>query len=332
MTDNHSRTVALVGCGHWGKNLARNFEALGALHTICDVDAAKNTAFQATYPEVRFESEFSRLLENQDIKQVAIAAPAVLHYDMCKRALLAGKDVYVEKPFCMKVEEAVEIRNLAEKLSRIVMVGHLLQYHPAVCRLQELMRDGVFGKLYRITSNRLNLGKVRTEENALWSLAPHDISVVLSLVGKAAPTSVSAFHKSYLNRGIADCSLVDIEFTGGINAQIQVSWLHPFKEQKLSIIGDAAMAVFDDTLDWSSKLVLRRDYFSQKESASVSILEDEPLRNECRHFIECCKERNKPKTDPCEAIGVLQILETAEQSALKNGLRIDMPTGERDQG
>ncbi len=320
----HERSLALIGCGNWGKNLARNFSALGALHTICEPSDELREHLAGQYPEVTVESDPEAVMDNPAIRQVAIAAPAVLHYKLTRQALLAGKDVYVEKPFALTVSEGEQLQEMARDNDRILMVGHLLQYHPGVCRLQELVAEGAFGKVFRITSNRMNLGKVRTEENAFWSLAPHDISVILSLLPEARPVSVRCMAEAYLREGVADCCLCSIEFSNGVRAQIQVSWLHPFKEHRLSLIGEAAMAVLDDTQDWPDKLTLRRDYFASKVVEPQSLEPVEPLRKECRHFLDCCRDRKSPKTDAAEGLRVLQILEAAQASADAGGQAIEL--------
>lgn len=316
--------VGLIGHGHWGKNLARNFHALGALHTICEADRARHAEIRNLYPTVRVVSDVEELLADGHVSQVAIAAPAVQHYPLAREAILSGRDVFVEKPFCLRAGEGRELKRLAEENSTTLMVGHLLQYHPAICRLQEMVQTGTFGKLYRITSHRLNLGKVRSEENAFWSLAPHDTSVILSLVASARPLSVQSIAETYLQEKISDCSLTSIQFSGGVNAEIQVSWLHPFKEQKLCVIGEKAMAVFDDTEDWRSKLTLRRNYFESPQVEPIPLDPEEPLRRECEHFLDCCKAGAPPKTDAAEGIRVLQILEAAQESADNGGSKINL--------
>lgn len=314
--------LALIGCGYWGRNLARNFHDLGCLHTICEANREVHPQLGEMYPEVLLESDAEAVLANPEIRMVAIAAPAAHHYDLTRTALAAGKDVFVEKPFCLRASEGRKLKDIADKEGRILMVGHLLQYHPAICKLQEMVVAGAFGKLFRITSHRLNLGKVRSEENAFWSLAPHDTSVILSLIADAVPVSVQSIAETYLQPDISDCSLTSILFSNGVTAEIQVSWLHPFKEQKLCVIGERAMAVFDDTQDWRSKLSLRENYFQSRASEFVAIAPEEPLRRECQHFMDCCESRTQPKTDASEGIQVLEILEAAQESADQSGARI----------
>jgi len=322
--------LALIGAGYWGKNLARNFNALGALHTICDNSQSTLDAYGAEYSAVCKRREFSQVLGDGAVSKVAIAAPAALHYDLAKTALLGGKDVYVEKPLCLIAEQGQELVDLAEQKGLVLMVGHLLQYHPCVRKLQDLLAEGELGKLYYVTSNRLNLGKIRSEENALWSFAPHDISVILSLAGNQLPERVSSTGESYLSEGVADTTLTALRFPGGIRAHIFVSWLNPFKEQKLTVVGSDGLAVFDDTRPWNEKLTLHRQYLTwtngqtptptKSKGQAVVVPESEPLRNECVHFLECCRERRKPRTDGQEGLRVLRVLQAAQRSLDKDGV------------
>ena len=316
--------LALIGCGHWGKNLARNFNQLGVLHTLCDLSQLLLDAYTEGYTTVRKTTSPDEILKDKEITKVAIAAPAVHHYGLAKSALLAGKDVFVEKPLCLDVEEGLELVELAEQSGRILMVGHLLQYHPCVQALQELVSQGELGQLYYITSNRLNLGKIRREENALWSFAPHDLSVILSLSGNELPEEVRCFGAAYLHHKVADTTLTTLRFPSALRAHVHVSWLNPFKEQKLTVVGSNGLAVFDDTKAWAEKLVLHRQYMSwangqvptpRKGAAeAVVVPEGEPLANECVHFLECCKQRTTPRTDGREGLRVLRTLHAAQRS------------------
>jgi UDP-2-acetamido-3-amino-2,3-dideoxy-glucuronate N-acetyltransferase len=235
----------------------------------------------------------------------------------------------VEKPLALDSGEGEALADLAESKGLILMVGHLLQYHPCVRKIQQLLASGELGKLQYITSNRLNLGKIRREENALWSFAPHDLSVILSLVGGELPNQVRCIGEAYLNQGVADVTLTTLSFPGGVNAHVHVSWINPFKEQKLTVVGSHAMLVFDDTLSWKEKLVLYRQPLvwsggqvpeAKKSSGElVDVPEEEPLRLECAHFIECCEQRKASVTDGREGLRVLQVLNAAQQSLDKNG-------------
>ncbi|MBN2466017.1 Gfo/Idh/MocA family oxidoreductase, partial [candidate division WOR-3 bacterium] len=237
--------VAVIGTGYWGKNLVRTFDALGVLRTVCDTDQARLDALKTT-SEVKRSCGVDGCLKDPEISAVAIAAPAALHAELVRTSLRAGKDVFVEKPLALTVRDGRELVKLAEDNKRILMVGHILRYHPAVCKLKEMVDGGELGKVEYIYSNRLSIGKLRTEENILWSFAPHDVSVMLGLLGEM-PTAASCQGGDYLSRGICDVTVSQFEFAGGVRAHIFVSWLHPFKEQRLVVVGSDKMAVFDDT-------------------------------------------------------------------------------------
>ena len=320
-----SKFLGVIGCGYWGKNLVRNFSELGVLGFICDVEKTRLESFQAAYP-VPASTDFGEMLAAPDITAVAIAAPAAQHFSLAKRALLAGKDVFVEKPLALKVEEGEELVALAKKLSRILMVGHLLHYHPAVVELRRLIHAGELGRVEYISSSRLNLGKLRTEEDILWSFAPHDISAILHLLNEV-PVQVAAQGASYLNHPISDVTLSILSFASGVKAHIFVSWLHPFKEQKLIIVGDRKMAVFDDT-ESERKLVLyphRIDWVDRvpvafrAEGEVVPLKKEEPLRNECQHFIDSVRDRTRPRTDGENGLSVLRILHACGHSIQEHG-------------
>lgn len=325
----NSRNLALIGAGYWGKNLARNFHQLGVLHTLCDQSQVTLDSYGPEYVGVHKSSSVDSLWTNSEIKSVAVAAPAVMHYQFAKAALLAGKDVFVEKPLCLVAAEAQELIEIATKCGRILMVGHLLQYHPHVQRLRAMVAAGEFGRLHYITSNRLNLGKIRREENALWSFAPHDLSVILSLAGDCLPEEVVCTGGGHVTSGVADTTLTALAFSGGLRAHVYVSWLNPFKEQKLTVVGVKGMAVFDDTRPWNEKLAIYRDYLSwdtrqnpvpnKVQPQYVALPEAEPLRAECQHFIDRCADRTLPRTDGAEGLRVLSVLQAAQASLERHG-------------
>jgi UDP-2-acetamido-3-amino-2,3-dideoxy-glucuronate N-acetyltransferase len=316
--------VAVVGVGYWGKNLVRNFRELGALEALCDADPSAEAICRSSYPAVKFSSDYSKLLADPSIEAVALATPAVTHYDMTKEALQAGKDVLVEKPLAIDVKHGEELVKLAEAKDRILMVGHILRYHPAILRLKQLIQDGALGKINYLYSNRLNIGKIRTEENILWSFAPHDISVMLSLLDEM-PVRVTCQGSAHLNQKVTDVTLSHFEFPSGVQAHIFVSWLHPIKEQRLVVVGSEQMAVFDDTAD--HKLVLyphrvqwkNRIPTAVKAKAEIVGLDDEePLRAECQHFLDCVETRTSPVSNGEEGLRVLRVLDAC-QRALQNG-------------
>lgn len=333
MTTANSCKVCVAGFGHWGKNLVRNFHALNALDAVCETDPGRRQAFTAQYPNVKAPGGWAEVLADAAINAVVIATPAEQHYQMGLSALEAGKDVFVEKPLCLEKEEGERMVETARRLGRILMVGHLLRYHPAVCKIQELLSSGVLGSIEYIYSNRLSMGKIRQEENALWSFAPHDISVILAMVGQM-PVQVSATGGAYLQPNIADITVSNLLFAKGARAHIFVSWLHPYKEQRLVVIGAKQMLVFEDTRP-DHKLVLfdkrvewnaGRIQVGQPQGTDVLFDADEPLRVECRHFLECVTTRRAPTTPGEEGIAVLQVLEACQRSLQMNGEPVQVQT------
>ena len=317
-----SAKVAVIGSGYWGKNLVRNYKQIGALKLICERNETLLQHFKKMYPDVETCVAYNDVLSREDIDAIVIATPAETHYNLAREALLAGKHTYIEKPLALDEENGEELILLARKNKKTLMVGHLLQYHPVFVALKELVRGGDLGRINYIYSNRLNLGKIRREENILWSFAPHDISMILSLAGEE-PVSVFATGGNYLHKRIADVTTTHLEFPSGLKAHIFVSWLHPFKEQKLVIVGDKKMAVFDDTRPWEDKLLLYPHQINWENNAPVpekgdpervDILQDEPLKLECKHFIECIDTGKTPITDGAEGLRVLKILNTAQRS------------------
>jgi predicted dehydrogenase len=247
-------TVGVVGVGGWGKNLARNYSQIpdANLKYLCDLDERKLSVLEGQLQVQRTSMQFDDLLRDPDLDAVVIATSGSTHYELCKKALTAGKDVYVEKPFVQSVEEAEELVFLADKNERILMVGHLLEYHPVVQRLKAMIDSGELGEIRYIYSQRLNLGTVRLDENALWNFAPHDISVILFLLG-ISPTDVSARGQSYLQPGIEDVVFMLLNFGDKAMGHVHVSWLDPHKTRRITIVGSKRMAVFDD-LDPNEKL------------------------------------------------------------------------------
>ncbi len=313
--------VAVAGCGHWGKNLVRNFYQLGALHAICDNNPDTVKSMQKQYGVLALE--WGEILSNNDIKAVVIASPAPFHFNMAQAALNAGKDVYVEKPITLKNEEAQALCDLAKEKNQILMVGHLLQYHPAFIKAKNIVEEGQLGKINYIYSNRMSFGKIRREENVLWSFAPHDVSMILAIAGGDSPTYIDATGSAQTHDIIEDCVLVNMKFDNGISAHINVSWINPFKEQKLVVIGDNGMLVFDDQKDWPEKLMLYPHQIKYEtdvpelmkvEGQGVDLQEGEPLKMECQHFLDSVENRSTPRSDGEEGLRVLDVLNRAEQS------------------
>jgi len=323
--------IGLVGGGSWGRNLIRNFYELGDLSIICDNREELRKVYREKYPEVLFMTDYRELL-NSDVDAIVIATPAKLHYEMAKRAILHDKDVFVEKPLSLNLNDADKLVDCAIINDKILMVGHILQYHPAVMRLRELIDNDDLGIIRYIYSNRLNFGKIRTEENVLWSFAPHDISVILILLNEM-PIYISCAGDSYLqpHEKIADVTITNLFFKSKVHAHIFVSWLHPFKEQKLIVVGSKSMAVFDDmandklvlyhhSIEWQNKVPIVHKVLGK----SIDISELEPLKNECEHFIEVVENRLQPRTNGLEGRRVLQILEKSQESFNKGGEKISV--------
>ncbi len=321
-TITNPKKVAVIGAGYWGKNLVRNFHGLGVLGLIVDPNPTIQERMTQDYPGIRISDSYTEALNDPDIWGVAIATPAETHGVMIQEAVLAGKDVYVEKPLCLSESEGRALIQLAAEKKQILMVGHLLWYHPLLLKLKELVKRGELGRIRYIYSNRLNMGKLRREENVLWSFAPHDVSVILGLL-EEMPETAQAQGGNYLHRQIADVTVSLLSFASGVKAHIFVSWLHPFKEQKLVVVGDRKMAVFNDTAPWEEKLLLYahhvewRNYLPQAvkgEGEAVTVPQEEPLRAECAHFLECLETRNAPRTDGAEGLRVLQVLKVCQHS------------------
>ena len=323
---NNRVNIAVLGCGHWGQNLVRNFNSLGVLSAVCHPFEKGRARARELAPSVRIVEQTQDLIQDSSIQAVAIATPAETHYTLASQALAAGKDVFVEKPLAINYYQGVSLNAQAIQAGRILMVGHLLEYHPAVIRLKQLIDNGDLGKINYIYSNRLNFGKIRIEENALWSFAPHDIAVILRLIGEE-PLEVTCSGGSYVTPNLADVTVSCLHFRTGVRAHIFVSWLNPFKEQKLVVVGTRKMAVFNDTLK-DDKLVLfdqhvdlsERQPVLQKGPADViPLAADEPLRSECEEFIRSIESRRLPLTDGKSGVRVLRVLQACQISLQLNG-------------
>lgn len=320
--------VAVIGCGYWGKNLVRVFHRLGALRWICDTDRGQLAEIGRQYPGVRTTDRMEAALADGAVRAVVIATPAGTHVALARQVLAAGKDLFVEKPLALSYGDGKGLVQEAERRGAILMVGHVLQYHPAILRLKQIVDAGDLGDLYYLYSSRVNLGRVRQEENILWSFAPHDISVMLLLVGRL-PISVATFGGIYLHHNVADVTISTYTFDDGIQGHIFVSWLHPFKEQRLVVVGSRKMAVFDNvatdgklrmydkSVTWAGETAVSR----QGAETEVPLPDDEPLELECAHFLECVERRARPRTDGWEGLRVLQVLEMSQRS-LVEGRRV----------
>lgn len=313
--------IAHVGCGYWGKNLARNFAELDALDAI--VDDHRETAERVALATGAQILTLDEVLADPTIDGVSIATPAETHAALALGALESGKHVYVEKPVALSLEDAKKLIDVAARNDRRLMVGHLLQYHPIFRRMREMVRSGAIGELTYVYSNRMSLGKFRIEENVLWSFAPHDVSMILSLVD-AECVGVTAQGAAIVSPGIEDWALLQLNFANGLKAHIQASWLHPFKEQRLVAIGNQGMLVFEDSVpEWDGKLRLYRHRIDcngpvpvphPAAAVTITVEKTEPLRNECQHFLDCIANGTTPLTDGVEGLAVLNVLRRASDA------------------
>ncbi len=318
------KNIAVIGCGQWGKNLVRNFSELGALSSICDLNIEIVKKYSNQYKVKNFL--FSEIINDPDVKGVALTVPAELHASMAIEAMNKGKHVFVEKPLAMNISEAELMISTAKKNGVKLMVGHLLQYHPIFKTVKKMIEAGDIGELNNIYSNRLSFGRVRTSEDVIWSFAPHDISMILSLA-KQDPEFITTKSTSILQKNLADIATTHLEFKSGLKSCISVSWLNPYKEVKLVISGKSAMLVFDDTKPWNEKLALypyellrSKDLLNLKKSdiRYLKVSEEEPLKNECQHFIDVVEKDIKPLTDGAEGLRVIKVLSAISQSQIKN--------------
>lgn len=319
-------SLAIVGAGRWGFNHVRTANQLLDAKNITVFDSFPQVELKIKElnSEINFTSDFESVLNNKAINAVVIATPAETHFEIAKKCMKAGKNVLVEKPITLVPEEAEELLNLSLSLDLKLMVGHVLLFHPAVLRMKKAIEDGEIGNLQYIYSNRLNLGAIRSEENALWSFAPHDISVVQYLVGDN-PTDIEANGGAFVQNGIEDSTLTFLSYPNNVKAHIFVSWLHPFKEQRMVVIGDKGMYVFEDSLK-EEKLKFYKKGFKEvdgmieKFDADYEVVEFEnamPLAEEQKHFYESILNNTTPRTDGKHALEVLEILDKATKKLKK---------------
>lgn len=332
--------IAIVGLGHWGPNLLRNFHNLADVYLagICDLDESRLARLRPRYPLSTFTTRYQELLDDTGLDVVAIATSASTHFEIARDALLADKDVFVEKPMCLQVQQAEMLVNLARDRGRVLMVGHLMKYHPAVRYLKRYLDSGRLGDPLYVHSQRLNLGEVRKDENAMWCLAPHDISLVGYLLGKQ-PYEVCAFGQSFLRRPVQDTVFLLMRYDGGVLAHLHVSWLDPNKVRRITVVGSTQMAVFDDMEPMEKLRIYDKgvefpngDYPSPDAALSLrvgdiftpSLEPQEPLRVECQHFVDCVRTRQRPITDGNEGLEVMRVLEAAERSLNLSGVPVSV--------
>ncbi len=322
------KDLAVIGIGYWGKNLARNYNEIGVLHSICEMNPERRAQYQALYPHVHLESDYFNILASPEIQKVVIATPTRTHFKLAKEALIAGKDVFIEKAMCLCLSEAEELVSLAEANGKILMIGHLLHYHPAIAKIKELLASGQIGKILHFSFTRLNFGSVGEEESALWAFAPHDVSLLLGLSQQAQILSIDTQHHQFFSKEYIDQSILQIQLDNQMSAEIKVSWVYPYSERKFVIIGQSGSLVFDDLKEHSQKITLYKNEvvltdkklkFESHMTTHIPFELKEPLKEECLHFLECCQTRNEPMTSGHEGLRVMQILEAA-----KNELNIDL--------
>ncbi len=333
--------IALVGCGYWGPNLARNFSMVehGDLVLCADVDEKALVRLQRQFPQVEMTTDVTATLTRPDIDAVALATPARTHVALAMQALAAGKHVFVEKPLAMNVRDAQMIVSEAAARQRVLMVGHIFEFHPAVRYIKSLLDGGELGDLYYLYSTRVNLGRVQTDINALWSIAPHDVSIMLHLLGQM-PAHVTARGQSFLNGTVEDVVFITLEFAGGVLGHIHASWLDPSKTRQLTVVGSRKMVVYDDVASEGKvkiydKGVYRKDEAGYGEfqykvhSGDITMPRldmTEPLRLECQHFVDCVRNAAVPLTDGRNGLRVVQVLQAAQLSLELGGTQV--PVGQ----
>ena len=318
------KNIAVVGCGYWGKNLVRNFFELGALYSVTDanIETSKNYANQYKVKSLTFDET----INNKDIEGVVLTVPAKLHASMAIEAMNKGKHVFVEKPLALNETDAKIMIETSKKNNVKLMAGHLLHYHPIFKEIKKIVKKGEIGKLEYIQSSRLSFGRYRSEEDIIWSFASHDVSMILSLANEE-PSIIKSNTKSIIKENHADIANIFLEFPSGLKSNISVSWLNPNKEVKLVVTGSLAMLIFDDTKPWEEKLSLysydikRTDNLININKSSlkfVEVPEEEPLKNECKHFLELVNSDIQPLTDGNEGLEVVEVLSSASKFEIKN--------------
>ncbi|MDI6840315.1 MAG: Gfo/Idh/MocA family oxidoreductase [bacterium] len=327
--------VGVIGAGYWGPNLIRNFCEMGCLEVICDKDKKRLNKMGREYSTIKTTVNVDEAISNADA--IVVATEAGSHYKIAKKALVANKDVFVEKPLTLSIQEGEELIKLAKERALILMVGHILLYHPAVKKLKEYVRDSTFGDIYYIYSQRVNLGQIRKDEDALWSFGPHDVSVILYLMDEM-PDKITATGEAYLQKGVKDVVFITLYFTNKVIAHIHLSWLDPHKIRKITVVGAKKMAVFDDmeTIEklrvYDKGVDYKPSFKSYAKTLTIrtgdilipKIEMNEPLRLECQHFIECVIKRSKPLSDGENGIKVTKILQAAQRSLYKEGIPIQI--------
>jgi predicted dehydrogenase len=326
MTTGRSLRVAVAGLGYWGPNIARNVARLpdAELAWCCDASETNWPRAMEQFPGVPFTGELDEILADDSVDAVALATPVPTHAALALRVLEAGKHCFVEKPLAQSTADAEAVVAAAERGGRVLMVGHLLEYHPGVMKLKELIDGGELGRVLYIYGNRLNLGKLRADENALWSLGAHDVSVLLRLAGEE-PSDVEARGESYMREGIEDVVFCFLRFPSGLAAHLHLSWLDPHKERRFTVVGESRMATFDD-MALEGKITVYDKGFDEHSSSygeyitrsgdiwSPRISNVEPLRTEVEHFVQSVRDGTPPISDGAAGLRVVRVLEALQQS------------------
>jgi predicted dehydrogenase/serine acetyltransferase len=334
-------SVGVAGVGYWGTNVARVLDGLDGceLGWCCDTDPARLEPLRSRYPDARLTSELEELLADEELDAVAVATPVADHAETARRVLEAGKHCFVEKPLAQRPEEARRLCELAAERGRVLMVGHLLEFHPGIVTLKRLLAEGELGDVHYIHSQRLNLGKLRADENALWSLGAHDVSVALMLTGEF-PTEVGARGESYVRDGVEDVVFAFLRFPSGVVAHLHLSWLDPHKERRLTVVGSRRMASFDDMATERKLTVFDKgfdpganppdDFVARSgESRSPEVSDEEPLRLELAHFAECVRDEGRPRTDGESGLRVVTVLDALQRSLDEGGVPVRLGEGVR---
>lgn len=309
--------IAVIGFGMWGRNIVRNFYNLNVLDTVCDIDEENRKKILEMYPGVKVTDNLNEIINNKEITGVAVVTPSHTHYKIVKAMLEAGKNVYVEKPISTVAQEARDLSQLAHEKGLVLMVGHLLLYHPAVNRLKMMIENGDLGEIVYAQSDRLNVNFHKNDRSVMWDLAPHDVSMISYVTGKMPVRVISAIGCSSDRNDIMDITHIGIQFEDGVIGHISDSWITPKKHVTLLVRGTKATAILDDTVP-ENKLTVY-DNFVQSNSQNITtpdVLEIEPLKLECQHFVSCCETGKKARSDGDNGFMVTQILEEAEKIML----------------
>ncbi len=312
------KCTAVIGCGIWGRNIVRNFYNLKALNCVCDLDEENLKMVKELYPDVHITKDIDEVLNNPQINSVCVVTPSHTHFNIVKKAILKGKHVYVEKPISTSSKEALELKELALNMNVKLLVGHLLLYHPAVNRLKMLIAEGVLGRIKYVQSDRLNINYFKNDRSVMWDLAPHDVSMIAHITGKAPLKVLNATGVASEFENIFDITHLTIEFEDGIIGQVSDSWIHPTKRVNLLVRGEKATAILDDTVTEGKLKVFDNQKNAQKDIEIFDYLEIEPLKLECQHFLNCIENNKTPRSDGENGYMIVKILESAENIMLGN--------------